>query len=266
MPLYQDISVRIDDCVVVWDGITRPEAQDDGGLKYTLKVAVPPNHPDIAILDQLGQTALQQSPDFRGQLPAGAHWVHKAAGANEFQGMFPGWTIVNGITYRMPDVMNEGGQPLDTMQFGRLMYSGQKVSLLVTAKAYNNKSKGVKAQLEAFQIIESANAPRLEFGSGGPAVDTAGAFGGSPAYGQQPQGGAPQQQPPAYGQQPQGGAPQQQPPAYGQQPQGGAQQPPAYGQQPQGGAQQPPAYGQQPQGGAPAYGQQPQQSTDYLPQ
>lgn len=86
---------------------------------------------------------------------------------------------------------------------------------------------------------------------------------GAPAWQQQPNGGAPQQQ--NGGQQPQGGAPQaNQPPAWGQQPQGNGQAPQQMPQQPQ--QQNGYAPNQQMQEGQPAgyngqqgYGQQPPQ-------
>jgi len=223
MPLHEERSVRIDGCYVVYDGITRPEATDQGGHKYTLKVVVHPNSPDLAILDQLGRECLQQSP-FKGNLPAGAHWTMKQAGQQEFNGMFPGWWVVNGITYQQPQVFDEQGNILQPMQYGPQIFTGQVVNILVSAKDYNQKSKGIKAQLEGFQIVASAQAQQIHVG--GASVNAAGAFGGGgqPAHGYGAPQGA-QNSPPAQGYgAPQGGAPQNP-----QAPQGGA--PGGYGYQ-----------------------------------
>jgi hypothetical protein len=141
-----------------------------------------------------------------------------------------------------PDVFDERGQKLNPMQYGQLIYSGQKVNAIVTCRAYNNKSRGIKCQLEGVQVVASANAARLNLGGGG--FNAAAAFGGG--------GGAPAaQQPVNYGQ------PAQQPAGYGQP----AQQPAGYGQP----AQQPAGYGQPVQQPA-GYGHAPQQAHGYLPQ
>lgn len=283
MPLHEERSVRIDGCVVVWDGIKSPEQTDQGGFKYTLKVVVNPNSPDLAILDQLGRQCLQESP-FKGNLPAGGHWIMKQAEAHEFNGMFPGWWVVNGITYQQPQVFDEQGNILQAMQYGPALFPGQVVNILVSAKDYNQKSKGIKAQLEGFQIVASANAQQIHVG--GSSVNAAGAFGGgaqpaqnanavgsgfqSPQQQPQPGYGAPAAQgannnPPAQGYgAPQGGAPQHQP-----NPQGGA--PGGYGQPTQNQPAQnaaPQGYGAPngPAGGAPAQGYgAPSQAHNFLP-
>lgn len=242
MPLFEEKSVKIDGGTVVWDGIKSPEqitpTSGSPFTKYTLKIVVPPNSPDLAILDQLGRTCLQESV-FKGQLPAGGHWIMKQAGAHEFNGLFPGWWVVNGITYQPPQVFDEQGNILNAMQYGPALFPGQQVNMLVSAKDYNEKSKGIKAQLEGFQIVASANAQPISVGGG--SVNAAGAFGG---------GGAPQN-PPAQGYgAPQGGAPQHQP-----SPQGGA--PSGYGQPAQNAPAPNAAPPQQnfggPAGGAPAH-------------
>ena len=218
MPLHEERSVRIDGGIVVWDGIKSPESivPTDGTApfnKFTLKIVVPPTSPDLAILDGLGAQCLQESV-FKGQLPAGGHWIMKQVGPQEFDGMFPGWWCVNGITYQPPQVFDEQGVEMQSMQYGPLLYTGQRVNMLVSAKDYNQKSKGIKAQLEGFQIVASANAPRIS--TGGTGVSAASAFGGAPSQAPAQQGyGAPSQAPAQQG--------------YGAPSQGAHQNPPAYG-------------------------------------
>ena len=226
-PKTQVKAVLINGATVVWDGITQPEKMDDGALKHTLKVVFPTYTGDDQLVNQLATECLRDS-EFKGVMPAGGNWAISQVQAGEFQDLFPGHACVNTSTFRAPDVFDENGQKLAPAQYGQLIYTGQKVNVIVTCRAYNNKARGVKCQLEGVQIVVSANAPRLNLGGGG--FNAAAAFGG----------GAPAQQPPAYG-----GAPAQQPPAYG-----GA---PSYGH--------PPAQQQ-----APAYGHAPQQAHGYLPQ
>ena len=176
MPQHDKTHVRVDNCFVVWDGITRPEPKDDGGHRWNVKVVTRADNPDIAILEQMANTELQEG-DFRGVLPNGGMMPVGTAGATEFNGLFPGWRVVNCSTYRAPQVFDEQGAQMDAMQYGALMYGGQQVSVLVHCKTYNNVSKGVAARLDGFSIIASANATRHEFGG----VDASGAFAGGSA-------------------------------------------------------------------------------------
>jgi hypothetical protein len=287
MPQFDEQHVKICGGTIVWDGITAPEKQEHGDNagqpKWSLKVIFPPGNPDVALYDAMAQKTLRES-QFKGVLPAGGYMPLRAVTAAEYGGAYTGWAVASFKTVRRcPDVYDENvpAQQLDPMQYGPLMYSGQQVDVLAHCYEFNQKSKGIAAGLDAFAIIASAQAPRIETGSGG--IATAGAFGGggggggggAPAYGQQP----PAQAQPAYAQQP----PAQQQPAYAQQPP--AQQQPAYAQQQhaqQQPAQQQPAYAQQPpaqqptpqanpaylgQGAStPAGGAPPAQAHNYLPQ
>ena len=235
MPQFTENHVKICGCFVVWDGITRPDKNPDGTPKYSLKVVCDPNSPDMGLFYALANKKLIESK-WKGNLPPGARMPVGTAQPDEFNGMYNGWAVLNCNSNRVPDVYSEEGAPLDPMQYGPMLYGGQRVDVLVHCYEYDKAgNKGVATGLDAFSIIASVNAPRQNFGGSG--VNTAGAFGG----GCQPQGGQP-----TYGQ-PQGGQP-----TYGQ-PQGGQ---PTYGQ-PQGGQ---PTYGQ-PQGGQP-----PQQAHNFLPQ
>ena len=290
MPSFDENHVKLCGGIVVWDGVTQPETQQQGKnagkLKWTLKVVFPPNCPDLGLYDQLANKKLQESP-FRGVLPAGGRMPINQVGPTEFNGMFPGWFCISfKTTLRAPEIYDDSGtgQQLDPMQFGQVVFPGQSVDVLAHCYDYDNAgNKGISGGMDGFQVNLALNSQRQNFGGGGP--DTQAAFGGQP---QQQGGGQPQQQPayqqpaqqqpaqqqPAY-QQPAQQQPAQQQPAY-QQPaqQQPAQQQPAY-QQPaqQQPAQQQPAY-QQPAQQQPAYQQpaqqqpaqqQPQQATNFMP-
>ena len=278
MAQFDENHVRLDGGIVVWDGVTQPETQQQGANagkpKWTLKVVFPPQCPDIPLYDQLAQKRLQESK-FKGNLPAGGRMPIGQVQPGEFENMFPGWLVISfKTTLRAPDVYDENGQKLDPMQYSNMIYNGQKVNVLAHCYDYDNAgNKGISAGLDAVQIVASANAPRLNLGGGG--VDTASAFGGggAPQNGYQEQTQHLQQQG-GYGQ-PQGAQPQQG--GYGQpqggygQPQGGYGQPQGGYGQPQGAQPQQGGYGQ-PQGAQPqqgGYGQpqggQPQQDHNFLP-
>lgn len=200
MPQFDEQHVKLCGGFIVWDGVTQPEIVQQGakagGQKWTLKVVFPPNCPDLPIFDQLANKQLAESK-FRGQLPAGGRMPIGQVQPGEFGDHFPGWLVISfKTTLKTPDVYDENGAPIDPMQFNQVIYSGQKVDVLAHCYDYDAAgNRGIAAGLDAFAVIQSAQAPRLQIGGAG--VNTASAFGG---------GGAPQNpngQPPAgngYGQ------------------------------------------------------------------
>ncbi len=276
MPQFDEKHVKINGCFIVWDGITRPDQDQQGNPKYSLKIVTPPNNPDLDLFGQLAVTTLQQSK-FRGVLPQGGLMPIGTAGPQEFGGMFPGWGVISAKTKFLPDVYDANGQKLDPMQYGPLLFTGQAVDVLLHCYEYDKAgNKGISAGLDALEPIVAANAVRLDIGGGG--IQTAGAFGngGAPAMGQQqplqqqPLQGQPQQamQQPAQQQPLQQQGYQQ--PAQQQQPEGagyiapgqGAGVQPGMQQQPQQGFQQPAQ--QQPMQQQPVQGQ-PQQAANFMP-
>jgi len=258
MPLLNESPKNMVVCrgIVVWDGITRPEALEakDGkapGMKWNLKIVLEPNNPDLPVLDQLAQRELFEG-EFKGNLPRGGNMPIGNVGNDEFKGMFPGHAVINVSTFRQPQVVGENGNTLQPHEYGPLIYNGQRVDVILHCNTYNNVSKGVATRLDAIRILTSENAPRLDIGGGG-TFDTTKVWGGQPQQAASAQG-QPQQ---AWGQPPQQAAPAQGQPqqAWGQQPQQAA---PAQGQPQQ-------AWGQQPQQAAPAQGQ-PQQAWGQQPQ
>ncbi|UNA02189.1 ssDNA-binding protein [Alteromonas phage vB_AmaS-R9Y3] len=181
MAQFDENHVRLDGGIVVWDGVTQPETQQQGANagkpKWTLKVVFPPQCSDLPLYDQLAQKRLRESK-FKGNLPAGGRMPIGQVQPGEFNDLFPGWLVISfKTTLRAPDVYDENGQLLDPMQYGNMIYNGQKVNVLAHCYDYDNAgNKGISAGLDGIQIIASANAQRLNIGGGG--VDTASAFGG----------------------------------------------------------------------------------------
>ncbi len=166
--------VVIHGAFVVWDGITRPGKNDKGDTYYNLKVVIDPNSPDLQDIKNLGDNTLRES-EFKGVLPRDGRMPVGLVQPNEFNGLYPGWSIINCTTYKIPDVFDEHGALLNPAQYGTVMYTGQKVDVVVSCKAYNNVGRGVGTRLDGFRIIASANAPRQNFGSGG--IDASKVFG-----------------------------------------------------------------------------------------
>ena len=186
--------------VVLWDGITRPETKDDGNVVHSIKIAIPGNSAEKAELEQLATQTLQASA-FKGQFPAGGEWPVREIDMTKFtapedQQRLRGCVAINANTrLGAPGVFDVNGQQLSAMQYGRSLYAGASVALLVHCYAFNNKSKGLAFGLDGIQIVDDT-APALSVGGGMSPSEAAAIFGG----------GAPMQQPPV--QQP----PVQQPP------------------------------------------------------
>ena len=281
MPQIDDNHVLVNDAIIVWDGMTSPDQGENGKVMRNLKVVVPAHSPDVPLINALAEKGLRESK-WRGTLPHGGNMPVSPVAPNQYNGVFPNHIQFSAKTGYIPDVWDEYGNQLEAMQYGPMIYQGQRVNILISAYEYDNKQKGIGFGLDAFAILASLQAPRQHFGGQG--IDSSKVFGQGA---QQPQQGyqQPMQQQPQYQQPVQ--QPQQayQQPAQGHmqgspmQPQQGYQQP--MQQQPQQGYQQPmqgspmqPQQGyqqltQQPAQGQPQYAQQghmPQQAHHMLPQ
>jgi len=162
-------------CTVVWDGVTRPDTDPQTGkVKYTLKVVIPPQSPDLALYQVLAQETLQASK-FRGVLPPGGLMPIGQTKPGEFNNLFPGHAVVSAKTFFAPDVYDEAGAKMDPMQYAPSIYPGQRVDVLLHCYDYDKMgNQGVAAGLDGLRIVASAAAPKLDIGTGG--VDTAAAF------------------------------------------------------------------------------------------
>jgi len=175
MPIFDEKHVKVCGCTVLWDAMTKPDT-NESGTKHGFKVAVRPDNPDVALLEQLANAQLA-SGVFAGVLPGNGTMPVGILGPHEFNGQFNGWKVFTSGTYRgAPPIYAEDGRKLDYMQAVPAIYPGQVVDLLVHCYENNGKVKGIAAGLDAFAIISSANAPRQNFGGAG--IDTAAAFGG----------------------------------------------------------------------------------------
>lgn len=176
MTVLQNGTVRTGDCIVLWDGITRPEpieATKDkpASHKYSLKVAFPPDSPTYAEL--YGEVEKFKQTMFPRGVPAGEDDAFYPAKVEEL----PGWLAVNGVTYgQAPEVFDMQGRSLSPAEYSRMFYAGTKVQVLYSPRHYDNKSKGFGFWLSGILIVD-ATAPRLSTASGMSAGETRSAFG-----------------------------------------------------------------------------------------
>jgi hypothetical protein len=196
---------------VVWDGVSRAETLDDGGKKFSVKIAVDPNDPQaIQELHNLEQQQIN-SGQFKGNLPAGAHRaIGQVSGNEKLSEWFNGYYIINAVTYQAPQIVDaNSGQDMQPMAWGPKLYTGARIGVIVSPREYNNKQKGVGWWLSGIGIYPNDQSPQLNIGGGG--YDARQAFGGGGQQAPQGQQGygnqAPQQAPQ---QQQYGGQPQQQ--------------------------------------------------------
>lgn len=177
MSFFDDKHVLTCDVVVLWNGISTPDT-DNGRTTYNLTVAVPQNAPEYQELEQLAQTALNES-DFKGVLPPGANPALSDVDVAKFGQLVAGHRKFNAsTTIGCPKVYDANGQELAAMQYQSMLYPGAKVKLLVHAYTYNNKQRGVKFGLDGVQITD-AHAPKLDVAAGLSNSQVAAAFGGS---------------------------------------------------------------------------------------
>ena len=182
--------IRTGDVLVLWDGITRPDAIDakDGkpaSQKFSLKVAFAPDSQTYAEL--YSEVAKFKAAKFPNGVPDGWDDAFYPAKVDEL----PGHIAVNGVTYgTAPDIYDTSGRLLSAAECTGKLYAGAKVQVLLQPREYNNKSKGFGFWLNGLLIVDTS-APKLSIASG---VDARSAFGlpatplgGTPA----PVGGAP---------------------------------------------------------------------------
>jgi hypothetical protein len=166
--------------VIVWDGVTRPEAdkQDATRLVHSMRVAMQPGSPEIAELTALAQKALNEDSVFKGVMPPGGNWPVNTAGVDEIDASVNGFTVINAKTRQgAPQVFDASGKLLDPMQYGAMLYPGAVVQLLLHAYSFNNVSKGVAFGLDGIKIID-ATTPKLAISGG---IDAAKYLGGAAA-------------------------------------------------------------------------------------
>ena len=172
-------NVRTCSGIVLWDGITTPDQNDEGSVSHNLKIAIPETAAETAELEQLA-TATLASSEFKGTLPVNGNWpvtVIDVSKLGESAPLMAGRVAITGKTRRgVPPVYDANGQQLTAMQFGQMIYPGAVVELLVHAYSYNNKQKGIGFGLDGIMIVD-ATTPKLDVGGGMGANQVAAAFG-----------------------------------------------------------------------------------------
>jgi len=193
MTVLQNGTVRTGDCIVLWDGITRPEAvpasaDKPASQKFTLKLAFPPDSPTYAEL--YGESEKFTNTKYPQGRPRGFEAAFRPAEVPEL----PGWIAVNSATFgQAPEVFDAQGRSLTPAEYSRMFYAGTKVQALLTPRVYDaNGNRGAGFWLSGILIVDAA-APKLSIASGMSAGEVRGAFGlpASPLAGSAPAVGIP---------------------------------------------------------------------------
>src|SRR5690606_31386595 len=101
--------------VVIWEAVTKPDQKDDGGQSWNLRIAVDPNAPEIAELNQLVQTALKNSTKPGVSLAAPGNNPISAIDPVKFPEL-PGKVCFSaGTTQQAPPVFDLNGAQLQPM-------------------------------------------------------------------------------------------------------------------------------------------------------
>lgn len=179
---FGDNNVVTCDCIVTWDGITRPETKTNDETKeqftqWSISVAIPTNAPELVELEQILNHELNTGM-FKGQMPAGGHWGIKNIEPGAFDGKLVGYKIIKAVSYQPKQVFDLNRNELQPAAYADKLYPGATVKLIVSARSYKNKSKGVGFWLGGIQITDTTT-PRLPVGG----VDAQAAFGGAPTAG-----------------------------------------------------------------------------------
>lgn len=179
MAWHDDSHVITCDGVVIWEAITKPDIiESSGNSSWNLRIAVLPNAPEVAELEQLRQKALRDSNKKGVSVANPGNNPISPIDAEKFPEL-PGRVCFSAGTIQgAPPVMDANGAELAPLSYGPKLYNGTVVRLLVHAYAYDNKQRGVNFGLDGVQIIDG-NAPRLSIGAAGMAKDAVkAAFGG----------------------------------------------------------------------------------------
>ena len=185
---HGDNHVITGNAIVIWDGITKPEVMKNGQPcppKFGLKLALVPTDPCIAEIEAISKAALQSS-EFKGVMPHGGSWPLMPANPQLADGALNGMITINPKTNQADiaqKVYDASGQLLNPMTYGRMLYPGALIQVMIHAFAFNNVQKGIALGLDGIRIID-ATAPALNIGAAMPAAEVAAAFGAAPAAGQ----------------------------------------------------------------------------------
>jgi hypothetical protein len=178
MPKLNDLQVVTDDVIVIWDGLTNPETNQQGKVQHHLSVAFQANSPVHAELEQLLQSELLTG-DFKGNLPAGAKWGIADVDTSKIPEL-AGWKKANIGTYTgQPTCVDENGQKINPTMLAGLLRAGSRVKLIAHAYTYNAMgNQGVKLGLDGVQCLGAGM--ELSVSAGMSADQVGAAFGGQP--------------------------------------------------------------------------------------
>lgn len=177
MPILDSGAVRTGDCVVMWDGLSRPEpvaatGDKPAGTKYTLKLAFAPDSPTYAELYHVSDAFTKSK--YPSGAPRGFEGAFRPAEVPEL----PGYISVNAATFNgLPEVFDKSGRVLTQAELAGLLYAGAKVQAVLTPRVFDAAgNRGAGFWLGGVLVVDST-APRLSIAAGMSQADVRNAFG-----------------------------------------------------------------------------------------
>lgn len=172
---------------LLWDGINHPEevaaTKDKAATwKYNASVAFPADAPEYGEL----YAAIQQieaTVKVNGNLPKDWQSAFAQVDVSKFPEI-PGYIKINASTFgNLPPVLDINENELTPAQYGRLLYAGAKVRIIVSPRVYDAKgNRGSGFWLSGLQIVD-ATSPQFSVAAGMSSSAVKSAFGAAKVAG-----------------------------------------------------------------------------------
>lgn len=163
---------------LVWDSVSKPETNDDGGKSLSLTLAIPKNAPEVEELRKVAEDAIREK--FPTGRPKKFEEYFKEFDEEKYPELAGTHWQFRPNTQKHIDTYN-GKAPISHDEFGRLVYAGAEVKVIVAGKAYvggeyNKHKHGAGFWLNGAQIV-NLDAPKLSCAGGMTSSQIANVFG-----------------------------------------------------------------------------------------
>ena len=163
---------------LVWDSVSKPETNDDGGKSLSLTLAIPKNAPEVEELRKVAEDAIREK--FPTGRPKKFEEYFKEFDEEKYPELAGTHWQIRPNTQKHIDTYN-GKAPISHEEFGRLVYAGAEIKVVVSGKAYvggeyNKHKHGAGFWLNGAQIV-NLDAPKLSCAGGMTSSQIANVFG-----------------------------------------------------------------------------------------
>lgn len=163
---------------MVWDAISKPETNDDGGKSFSLTLAIAKNAPEAEEMKNIAEAAIREK--FPTGRPKKFEEFFKEFDEEKYPELAGTHWQFRPNTQKSIDTYN-GKSPVSHEEFGRLVYAGAELKVIVSGKAYvggdyNKHKHGAGFWLNGAQIV-NLDAPKLSCSGGMTSGQIANVFG-----------------------------------------------------------------------------------------